>query len=256
MVGILILARLGSKRLPQKHLMKAGGKTFISWLILRYIHEFSSEIDQGRVKVILATSNEEQNTEFENQTKGLQAEVFYGNINNVPLRELECAEQYNFSHIISIDGDDILCSTNAARLVYNKLMSESETDFVTTKGLPLGMNVMGFKKNFLKQSLQKYTGDTLETGWGRIFNQDKIEEIELGSYDKETTLRFTLDYPVDAEFFKVIIEAKADSIISILDDDLIKWVIEKRINKINGNLSEQYWQNFNTEKQKEIQNGN
>jgi spore coat polysaccharide biosynthesis protein SpsF (cytidylyltransferase family) len=256
MVGILVLARLGSKRLPQKHLQEAAGRPFIWWLLQRFIHEFSDEIGNGAVKILIATSDETQNLTFDGIVKDLNAAVFYGNLSNVPMRELECAKHYGFSEIISVDGDDILCSTKAARRVLDELGLSTRIEMVVTKGLPLGMNVMGFKTKFLERSLLANHSQVLETGWGRIFEPSKIIELNLGNFDRDFSLRFTLDYPLDAEFFRKVIEHVGETLFEITDEQLVKLVIENKYNSINCSLSEEYWRNFNDEKQKEIKDGN
>src|SRR6478672_326472 len=104
MTGILFIARLGSTRLSQKHLIKAQGKTFIEWLVDRFREEFKEEIEQEKVRMIIATSDEPENRLFETIFPSDQVEVFYGAIDNIPLRQSQCADICGFDNIISVDG--------------------------------------------------------------------------------------------------------------------------------------------------------
>ena len=76
-----------------------------------------------------------------------------------------------------------------------------------TQGLPLGMNASGYNVKFLRKSLENSKYKKLETGWGKIFEKEQIEVIELNSTLDANPLRMTLDYEEDAIFFKIVIKA-------------------------------------------------
>lgn len=249
MIGIFFTARLGSTRLAQKHLIKAGDRSFIEWLVGRYLYEFRNEIENNKVKLFITTSVDPMNKEFENIFPYENVCIFYGNDANIPLRHLECAEANDIEYIISVDGDDILCSSSAAKPVIEKL--EAGSDMVQTKGLPLGMNVMGYTRSFLKRSLQKNPQAKLETGWGKIFDQKHIETIEITSSENINNLRMTLDYSNDAIFFKTIIDSTGEEILKISDKDLISKIIKNDWQQLNIDLNDEYWENFNKQKQEE-----
>jgi hypothetical protein len=153
------------------------------------------------------------------------------------------------SYIISIDGDDILCSVEGAELVRNELLKGAA--MVKTEGLPLGMNVMGYSTEFLRDSLSRVNSKVLETGWGRIFDESKIEKIELKKLPEFDALRMTLDYEVDAEFFKTVILGIGDRILQISDEELVKYIVEHKLYLLNKEVNEEYWANFRRQQQKE-----
>lgn len=249
MTGIFITARLGSTRLFQKHLIKVNGITFIEYLVKRLEYQFNKEIAEGSAEIFITTSDKEENKEFEEVFIDYNLTVFYGSDNNIPLRHLECAERYKIDNIISIDGDDILCSTNAASLVYKSLANVSK--FVKTKGLPLGMNVMGYSTPFLKDSLKENEYSVLETGWGKIFDDEKSDTLFLEGFEKGEKIRMTLDYPEDALFFKSVIEKLGDNVLNIEDSKLINFILENGLETINESLHEEYWKNFYAQKKSE-----
>ena len=251
MIGLLITARMGSSRLPQKHLVEANGKPLLYWLIKRFEFEFEKEISEKKICLVIATSEKPGNEKFSSVCKDTSCVVIQGSDNNIPLRHLQCAKQINASRVISIDGDDILCSTKAARAVYEKMLLDAEHNMFAVSGLPLGMNLSGYSVAYLEESLSAFHNKKLETGWGRIFQSPKTLHISLGNHDIMSDLRFTLDYDEDAEFFKKIINTMKEKVVSISDEDLINFVTKNKLFEINSSLKKKYWENYNSEKQKE-----
>jgi len=251
MTGIFIVARLGSTRLSQKHLIEAAGRTFIEWLASRYLAAFEKEITAGEIGVYIVTSERPENRKFEEVFAGYPAvKIFYGSDNNIPLRQLQCAKANNITEIVSIDGDDILCSTDAAIEVRNLLLQGAQV--AKSSGLPLGMNVMGYQTGFLEEALKQHEQSVLETGWGGIFEGAEIKEARLGEYDKNECLRFTLDYDADAQFFSAIINELGAQTVFVKVQVIIDLVLEKRLYELNESVNDIYWKNFDQQKTAEI----
>jgi spore coat polysaccharide biosynthesis protein SpsF len=247
--GIFVTARVGSTRLPQKYLITVNKRTFIEWLVGRYAHAFRDEIARGEVKIVVVTSTEPGNEKFRELFADKNVSVFFGDNNNIPLRHLQCALNLEIANIVSIDGDDVLCSVEAAKLVRERLLKGAA--MAKTEGLPLGMNVMGYSTEFLRSSLDKVNSKVLETGWGRIFDEARIESIELDKISESDSLRMTLDYEVDAVFFKTVISETGDHILEISDEDLVKQIIDQKLYQLNQEVNEDYWANFKKQQQKE-----
>ncbi|MAC41654.1 MAG: hypothetical protein CMJ05_07680 [Pelagibacterales bacterium] len=245
MIGVFISARLGSTRLSEKHLIKTKGKPFILWLIERFQVKFCEEIDKKELKIFVTTSRSPENQKFELILDKDEVRIFYGSDENIPLRHLECAEKNDIDHIISIDGDDILCSTEATSLVIEKLLNG--LNVVQTNGLPIGMNVTGYSTKFLKKSLEGKENNKLETGWVKIFDKDEINLIQINENKISQKIRMTLDYEADANFFKKVISLT--DVKKISDKNLIKTIIANKWNEINLHLEDVYWENFNKKKQ-------
>jgi spore coat polysaccharide biosynthesis protein SpsF (cytidylyltransferase family) len=250
MTGILILARLGSTRLKRKHLIKAGGQTFLEWLIDRMAYSFRKEIAEGQAQIVICTSEEKENEEFEAYAKAKNCKIYYGNRENIPFRQLECAKALGFDHIISIDGDDILCSAEAAHDVYEELMQGKE--LVKTADLPLGMNISGgYSTALLNQVIHhRNAGAKLETGWGSIFEGKDYFVINYPFAGID--IRATLDYDDDAIFFTKVIESIGDKVVLMPDAELINTIIKNDFPNLNLHLNNTYWTNFN--EQRNLQN--
>jgi spore coat polysaccharide biosynthesis protein SpsF (cytidylyltransferase family) len=248
--GIFITARLGSTRLPQKHFKIVNGKEIIRFLVERTIKEFSKEIIEESVIVSIVSGNEKMNKALDERVP--ECDCYFGNDNNIPLRHLEAADHYGVDCIVSVDGDDILCSPAAMRAVFNGLNNGRQ--YVKTEGLPLGLNVMGYRREFLRSSLGKTDSAVLETGWGRIFDED---ELKIFSFEcrNDPFLRFTLDYEEDFDFFNRILTDETIDFLNCSDNCLVEKVLKNKIYEINRSIAETYWDNFNAEMDKEKENG-
>jgi spore coat polysaccharide biosynthesis protein SpsF len=228
--GILITARLGSTRLKRKHLLPVLGHPILYYLL-----------SEGTVEVFISTSDEPENRAFE-QFSDDNTRVFYGSKSNIPLRHLQTADTHCLDSIIAVDGDDILCSVNGMQALYQFVRKGGH--YVKTSGLPFGMNSMGYSRSFLETSVRRRTKETLETGWGRIFDTSLLTDIVIALPVKSDALRFTLDYEEDYRFFTSVIELLGDKILTAQDEEIVHMVLENRLHAINESISEDYWRNF------------
>lgn len=250
MIGVLINVRLSSERLKRKHLILSSDKTFLEWLILRIQARFQTHLEQGLVKIIIATGDEEQNYPLNDLAKKLNVSIYFGSTHNIPLRHLECGHNYGLNGIINVDGDDILCSTNAMLKIHN-LLNCKIAPFVKTTGLPFGMNVLGYSMTLLDElSSIINSKDVLDTGWGSIFQSTNKLIYSFDQFENDISdLRMTLDYEEDSTFFLKLIEIYGEEIVRVSDDLLIQTVVEKKLFKINENKKIAYWDNFNKKKE-------
>ena len=252
-VGILINVKLGSTRLSNKHLKVIDGRTCLEWLLLRTQHCIKFLGIDARIVVV--SSNQVKSDELVTITKLCDVEIYYGDDANIPKRHLECAKFYGFTHIISLDGDDLVTS----RLVLEKLFAElpnSTNQMIRTEGMPLGMNAALYSTNYLCKMVCKNILK-MTTGWHRIF--DKIKTIQVANYDNQK-FRFTLDYSEDLDFFNNVIrnlnnndwihpiyEVRIGNFIEANELSIICFVEKNHLNLLNRHMTEEYWENFNRE---------
>ena len=137
------------------------------------------------------------------------------------------------------------------RAVYDALLHGER--YVKTTNLPLGMNSTGYSRDFLESSLSNHINDTLETGWGRIFDQNQLTDIHIPFSVYDNSLRFTLDYDADYQFFKAIIEAFGDTIVTAQDEEILKFVIDNELYRITEPIAKEYWEDFHRIQEKEKQ---
>ena len=248
-IGYFLTARLGSSRLPRKHLLEAKGRALLEVLAGRIVHAFGTEFRDGRASLVIVTSDEPENREFECFAT-LGAKVYYGSKRNIPLRHLQAAQALGLAAIVAVDGDDVLCSTEAMRAVCAGLLRGE--DYTNTAGLPLGMNAFGYNVGFLRRSLRGNEQKTLETGWGYIFDGAKrvTNPMKLRGEIPEN-LRFTVDYPEDYAFFCAIIEYFGERIYSASDQEIVDYVVAEHLSKITAPIAEKYWRDFRAVRDRE-----
>lgn len=241
-IGYFLTARLGSTRLPRKHLLEVKGQTLLEVLTGRIARAFAEELSSDKANLVIVTSDEPENREFERFTRS-GTQVFYGSKRNIPLRHLQAAQALKLDAVVAVDGDDVLCSIAAMQAVCDGLSRGEE--YATSSGLPLGLNVFGYRVRFLQRSLRGNEQNTLETGWGHIFDATKLvnHPINLG-LQFPTDLRFTLDYPEDYAFFRAIIEHFSERIFLASDREIVNYVLTQRLYKITSPIVEKYWQDF------------
>ncbi len=247
--GILITARLTSSRLKRKHLAEVMGGPVLGYLIGRIAAQFKGEIAALSVIPVIATSDEPESRAFEMfACRGVK--VFYGSPSNIPLRHLQACEALGLDSAIAVDGDDILCSTAGMRLIRDML--EKGAAYAGTTGLPFGMNSMGYTRGFLERSLAVARGETLETGWTRVFDRTMLKEVSVAFNAGRDALRFTLDYEEDLEFFRALIEGLGARVYSATDEEIANVAVEKGYHMLNSGVEKRYWENFNSNVEREL----
>lgn len=246
--GIFIVARLGSQRLQAKHLQKVGKTPIIVILVRRIRQAFREELSRGAARVVIVTSDEPENRLLA-EVVGAEAEVFYGSIRNIPLRQDQAAGHYGVEQIVSVDGDDILCSPAGMRAVAEAVAAGA--DYAVTSGLPFGMNSFGYRRRFLRDALACHPADTLETGWGRIFAGREPRKILFAGFPSDERLRFTLDYADDLAFFRSVLAALGPEMVMADDARIVSVVFEQQLFTLNAGRAQEYWANFHRQVQRE-----
>ncbi len=243
MNAIIIVARLESERLPQKHLQIVEELPLIKWLTKRIQVNFKNEIEQG-LQIVIASPDTVLNKQFEDLYKNEEISIFRGTENNVPLRVMECSDRFNFKKVVIADGDNFLLSMEAIKAVFENLIAGSL--MVKTEGLPLGMNVMGWDTGYLKNILLNNSYQLLETGWGRIFKDEEIKKLKFNYsvIPHFSELRFTTDYPEDLQFMKEMFHHLGQKALTASSEEIIATCISNNSFRLNGYLSKIYFENF------------
>lgn len=243
--ALFITARLGSKRLPNKHLIDMGGIRPIEILIRR--------LKTLNLPIVVTTGNEEINHGFKDLCKKEEVELFFGDVSNIPKRHLEASRELNYDFIFSIDGDDILTAPEGVKAILDKITKQDFSNgFFYTDGYPFGVNSGGYSKVFLENALKNFKGDSLETGWGRIFPKDSFIAVPCESANSDKW-RLSLDYNEDFAAFKSIWDHFGEKLISTSTKDILAYFDKNEVWKLNSQVIEKYWENFNSEKNKEIE---
>ncbi len=147
-IGLFIVARNGSSRLPKKHLLKFRNKKMIEILISRVLK--INLID----RYILTTTNKKQDDIFEKITKKMGISIFRGNSANVKKRLYLASKHFNIDIIILINADRPFSDPNIIKSAL-KLYLKKKSSILTThlnQTFPKGFDVDVFTRNDLLKS--------------------------------------------------------------------------------------------------------
>ena len=120
----IVTARMTSKRLPGKTLMKIIGKPIIELLIQRL--SYSKKINQ----IVVAIPNNNKNKKLKNFLKKKQYSFFQGNEKNVLNRFYNTAKLYKADIVVRITGDCPLVDSNIVDNLIKKLIKQKK-DYIT-----------------------------------------------------------------------------------------------------------------------------
>jgi len=150
-VGIILQARMGSKRLPGKVMRQLAGKPMIQWIIDRLKLCNKSDI------LILATSNLAEEQPLVDCAKKLNIEVFRGSELDVLSRYYDCALHYGLDDVIRATGDNPFVDPEECDRLVDFYQSQ-DLDYATIStqlidGYPLGVGLEIFSIRALKKSM-------------------------------------------------------------------------------------------------------
>ena len=97
---ILVYARLNSKRLPNKVLLKINSKPLIQLVIDRI-----KNISKFKLPIIVVTSNKKSDDRLVQFCKNKNIDFFRGDLNNVFKRTIQCFNKYKFSSFVRVCAD-------------------------------------------------------------------------------------------------------------------------------------------------------
>jgi len=201
-VGYLITGRLKSTRLPNKLLLKVKGKPILSHMIDRL--KLAKNVDE----IVICTSTNEQDKPLGEIANANDINCFYGDPDDVLVRLLGAANEFNFDYILNITADCPFVDPGYADMIVEKFL-ETDSDLIRQFDLPHGVFSYGIKVDALRKVVKiKNTSDT--EVWGKYFTDTglfKVLDLEVeNKHHRRPGLRMTLDYPEDLDFFKTIFD--------------------------------------------------
>jgi spore coat polysaccharide biosynthesis protein SpsF len=205
MIGCIIQARMGSSRLPGKVLMKIDKK----YTVLEYVIK---QISQSKLvnKVIIATTNLEQDDVIQKVANELGIECFRGSSDNVLDRYYECAKKFSLNNILRITSDCPLIDPGIVDKVIEKYLTK-DFDYVSNtliRTFPIGMDSEIFSFDVLEKSWQN-ASLLSEKEHVTPYMINKKNGFRLGNIKNELNvgqLRLTLDRIEDYELIKKIVK--------------------------------------------------
>ena len=199
----IVMARMGSTRLPNKVLKKIGDKTLIEILLERL--SLAKNID----KIILATSTNKENDILENHVKKLGYSVFRGSENDVLSRYYHASVQYSPKSVMRITGDCPLIDPNVVDNIINLFWKES-VDYVSNidpPTFPDGLDTEIFSFNALKKAHEiAVTSFEREHVTPIMREKDIFSRSNLNNDVDYSIERWTVDDPEDFEVVKSVVK--------------------------------------------------
>ncbi len=152
-VTAIIQARMGSTRFPGKVLKQINGLSILEILINRLKN--SNHLDQ----IIIATSNNDLDSEIIEWCKNNKVEFFSGNENNVLERYYDCCSAFGIKNILRITAD---CPLIDPELVDDaiELFSDKNVDYLSNTLIPSypdGCDLEIFSFDALERTCQNAT---------------------------------------------------------------------------------------------------
>lgn len=202
-VGIIIQARMGSTRLPGKILKKFYGEYTLLDILLNNLHNIEG------VKIIVATSINQNNDELEAFLLEKKEIVYRGSENDVLERFIQAAEANHVDGIVRICSDNPFMDWHGIVELITKAKN-SNADYIGFKinNSPSILTHFGFWGEFVKLDALKRVAESTEEGTPahehvtyHIYthpNEYKCEWIPAPAFlQGRDDIRLTIDTPED-----------------------------------------------------------
>lgn len=240
-IGAIIVARCNSSRLPNKAITKIDGKESITLVIDRI--KRCNEVDQ----IILATTKEKIDDQLVNIAIREGIKYYRGPTENVALRYAETVEAFNLDHFVRITGDATLCDNEMIdKAIVSHLHASCDVTFM--KNMPFGTHKEIVSAGAIKTIIETATiPDNTEYLEYYLENDRNFNVNYVSSgYSFDQTLRMTLDYKEDLEFFTKIYSYfnKVNPNFSL--GDALDWLNKnKDVSHINCHMTQKNPKNLN-----------
>ena len=232
--GIIIEARTGSKRLPNKILKKVNKKTILDYLIKRV------KTQKKIKKIIVSTTTLKKDLPLIKIAKKNKISFFQGSENDLIKRVIDTAKKNNLKFIVQITSDNPFFDKEIFEILL-KIFKQKKYDFVSNSlksFFPIGSDIRIFKlKNLINSSKYVKGKARQHTCYYFLKNIKKIKSYTLkaGPDYYRPQYRLTLDYKNDLKLIKKIINNFGNKYFSL--KSIIKFLDNhKEISVINSNL--------------------
>ena len=217
-IGVIIVARMTSKRLPKKAIQKINGENSLT-LVIRRIKKIKN-IDE----IILATSTHESDNHLKKIAQKEKIKFFRGSLNKVANRYFEAAKKYKLDHFVRVTGDAILCDeVMLNKAIDSHILKKADVTFI--KNMPYGTakEIVSFDSiKTINDNAQKID-NTEYLEWFLENNKNfKVNYIK-SKYVFNKSMRLTLDYKEDLKLFNIIFK-KFDNNCNFTLQDVLKFL--------------------------------
>lgn len=198
---VLIQARCGSTRLPNKVMKDICGKPDLQWVIERV--KRSKKIDE----VMVITSIEKNNLPLIELCAKLGVRIFVGSENDVLDRYYQCAKLLHPDYVIRITADCPLLDWRYLDMAIEQMNSETDYLSETTESFPDGLDIEIIKFSALKDAWEN-AKMTSEREHVTVYLRNHPEKYKIQNLECPISgignMRWTLDEDEDYELINRI----------------------------------------------------
>ena len=214
-IGVIVQARMGSSRLPEKVLKKLGSKNLLEHIIFR------CAMLKHDAEIVIATSELQRDDSIENFCKGNDIKCFRGSEENVLERFYRCAKENSYDHVVRLTGDNPFVDTKEIdRLI--ELHLDTKADYSRSfLSLPKGVGAEIFTftaleksyENGVKANHREHVNEYIEE------NEDmfKISELQVDAQKNRPDISLTVDTAEDYKKASFIVESSKCEYVTTLE---------------------------------------
>ena len=224
MIGALIQARMGSKRLPKKVLQKVIRKPLLEIMLNRL--NKSKNID----KIILCTTLKKEDDKLINFCKKNKLDFFRGSSENVMSRYLKAAEKFKIKTIVRLTADCPLVDPYLIDIMINKFKKLNINYLANTNPpdkstYPDGTDIEIFDyESFNKINKFEKRKEYLEHVTYNYWKEKKYISSLYKNNKDWSNFRYTLDYEEDLKVLKKIINNFKENIDSVNTNKIVNFL--------------------------------
>ena len=211
-LGLIIQARVGSTRLPNKiNLPFDGDDTILDIVIKKILY-----LKESGVSIVLSTGSNKENEVLKDYAEKYNIDFFQGNEANVLDRFIKTSEAFNFSHIIRVCSDNpfldvdflnnLIQVYHSEKFDYYSYKDHENTPAIRTH-LGLFVEIVSFNSLKLEEKNESSL-DIIEHVTKYVYEHPQMFKINLESFPdflkEKDFLRFTVDDINDFENLKNI----------------------------------------------------
>jgi len=222
-LGIIIQARTGASRLPNKMILPFYGQLSVLEILLQRLHKFVNDID-----IIVATTVNRNDDIIESVVKNYNLNCFRGSDSDVIGRFIKAAKVNGLTKVIRICADNPFLDMESLNLLINQFR-ESSCDYLafsTSKGKPTIKTHYGF--------------------WAEAVTVDALKRIVLCTnerfyHEHVTNYIYENEDKFQAQYIQIPVEVETNTSIRLTLDTIEDFKIQQEIFKtlmtIHSNFS-------------------
>lgn len=229
--SVIIQARMGATRLPDKVLMPLAGKPVLEHVVSRCRE--AQLVD----RVIVATTVDLKDLAVVNLVSALGVSIFCGSVNDVLDRYYQAARLFDLQHIVRITADCPMIDPNIIDRVVSEYFEEG-ADYATNtlkETYPDGEDVEVFSFDVLRKAwLGAQMLSEREHVTPYIRKSDVFKKASILCDRDYSSLRWTLDEPRDYEKISAVFDVLYQKDPLFHMDDVLQFFAEHpQIDKLN-----------------------